>query len=198
MKRLTYSLALLIIVASPYRAFGQERERTLKWQADPPLCPIIKGGDGKTLPSDIKALEIIKITVSKKPVAVGQSFSADDDWMRDLEVRVRNTSGMPIASASMGLNLPEAKYGNGILGVSLTWKGGSKRQLVEPGEEFTLSRAKEVYERNQRWVAETSGVTSISLVWVSSTGVIFGDGTWWGGYARMSNEQVQCMRVPAA
>ncbi|MCA1567838.1 MAG: hypothetical protein LC803_19765 [Acidobacteria bacterium] len=188
---------ILIIIVNPLLCLGQERERVIIWQWQSvtlPPCPIIRNRDGKTTPTNLMALEVVNILVKKKSVALGQPFVADDDWMRNLKVRVRNISRQPIVHVWLHFSLPEAKNGEIITGFSLDYgkRVGAvviegEHKLALPGEEFELTRSEAEYERDSRWIAQWSGVTSISRVWFGQAVVGFEDKTVWGGWPRMRN-----------
>jgi hypothetical protein len=146
------------------------------------------------------ALEVISILVSEKPIILGQPFVAGDDWMKDFKVRVRNVSGHSIIHVRLHFSLPEAKNGEAITGFSLDYgrRVGdieeSKQKLVLAGEEFELTHSEAEYERDRQWIAEWSGVTSISHVKFGRAVVRFEDETVWAGWPRIKNIQAnpQC------
>ena len=99
MKLLARYGLILMFIASPCLSLGQGRERIIvrQWQSPtPPTCPIIKNTDGKTIHTNLIALEVVNIFVAKKSVTLEQPFMADDGWLRDIKVRARNISGRPI------------------------------------------------------------------------------------------------------
>ncbi len=55
----------------------------------------------------LDAIEIQSINVGGKPIAIGEPFSADEDWLRDLTFRVKNVSDKELMGIQITLILPE-------------------------------------------------------------------------------------------
>lgn len=204
MKLLGRLSLLLVLMAYPCWSLGQERERiiVLQWEAPtPPHCPVTKDIYGKVVPSTLIALEIVNISVAGKDVALDQSFMANDEWLRDLKVRVKNVSGRPIVRVGLHFNLPEAKIGEAIAGFSLGYVKHipasvdvRELSLILPGEEVEVVFGAEEYARYMKWITERSGTTSFSRVKLSAASLTFDDYTGWGGYPKMKGIKVnpQC------
>jgi len=47
-------------------------------------------------------LEIVEIKIAGRPIALGQSFDADDNWLKDMTLRVKNVGTKPIAFFDIG------------------------------------------------------------------------------------------------
>jgi hypothetical protein len=161
--------------------------------------------DGKTTSTAAVPLEIVGIIVERKPVRLGQSFVAGDDWMRGLKVRMKNVSGKTSLRATQSFSLPETKdkYVQGEFVVSLRYGkaayveaiGGDtdeeKQPAVMPGEEFELTWIDRIYERERQFVAQGSGVTEFSRATFGTASVSFEDGAQWVGYARPNYVQAK-------
>ena len=82
-------LGLLMFAAS---STGQTQQKVLQW-ADHPAG---SHHERTTAPNQIfKQLDIIEIqsiNLGGKSIAIGESFSADEDWLRDLTFRVKNVA----------------------------------------------------------------------------------------------------------
>ena len=181
-------IVIWLLLIAPRPAAAQGRGRVINWfrTDDARQQALTKDSYGKTIPTDLTAVEIVAISVGGKPVTPGQPFAAGDDWMKDLRVRARNISPKPIARVGLSFHLPEARYGDGSLGVSLHFGkrlgpcvDGGEPEVALPGEEFELAMTKADYERNRDWIASWTGVTGISRADIESVTLIFDDCAPW-------------------
>lgn len=183
----TWAVLWLLLIA-PCHVAAQGRERVVNWfrTGDAFEQALTKDGYGKTVTTDLAVFEIVAFSVGGKSVTPGRPFAAAEDWMKDLRVRARNISPKPIARASLGFLLPEARHGDGFLSVSLHFGkrlgpcvGGAEPEVAAPGEEFELAMTKADYERRREWIADWTGVTSISRAEIEAVTLIFDDCTPW-------------------
>src|SRR5262245_7514360 len=68
------------------------------------------GGQANAV-AQFDTLEIEEILVEGKPIIIGQPFSASDDWLRTVTIRVKNISNQRFSHIQIGLILPEIKEG---------------------------------------------------------------------------------------
>lgn len=129
-------------------------------------------------------LEVVDIKVAGQSVTPGRPFMADEEWLRNLSVRIKNTSSKPIASIRLQLSLPEAKYRAGGLGISLNYGGRTKAEKetgdakpLVPGGETELKFTAAEYESHRKFVSERSSVSSFSRLIFGHASVSFEDGT---------------------
>jgi hypothetical protein len=187
-----------IIIFLPLLAYSQVQNRIIDWHPRTLQGIFVKGTDGKPIPSNIEALEIIEIKVDAKPILLGHPFSASDDWLKNLIVRVRNISGKPISSIRMYFNLPEAKYREGTMGFSLEYGKALStginygvQKTIMSNEELDLFRNEAHYNRDREGIAQRAGITDFSKVLIGMTMVQFEDGTVWSSgklpFANQSN-----------
>ena len=124
-------LALVLVSTSP--VFSQST-RIIQW----PETPInhsnsLSSGDSKGL-AQIEFLEIVDIAVGGKSITLGQSFVADDDWLKSLTVRLKNVSSNSISKVQLNLFLTEIMPG----GPLVTLFYGGDGQSIMPGSEVEL------------------------------------------------------------
>ena len=169
-------------------AYCQSAERLVAWPPFPQGNNSVKGEDGRAIPSDIKALEIIEVKVMRQPITIGQTFTAEGDWLKSLTLRVKNISGKPIRSIRVLFTLPEAKYNGGSMGFSLEYGkelssgfgyGGPK--TIMPEEEVELARNEQRYSLEQKGIAKRTGRADFRKVLISNMVVLFEDGMVWMG-----------------
>jgi hypothetical protein len=189
------AIALSVIIVAPCAATAQERERVIDWEFEKPnLSPQIRVGDEPFKPTDMEALAIIGIYLDKKVITMGQPFAAADDWLKGFKMRVKNVSGKTIVRASFHFSFPEARNGDAVLGSRLMLSDDNdfngpvgERKAILPGGEFELTYTEKRRESERRWVAETTGVVSITRVLLNNAVVKFEDGEWWTGWPRIKN-----------
>jgi hypothetical protein len=189
-------IALSVMIVAPCVAVGQERERVIDWEVEKPnLSPQIKVGTEPFFkPTDLEALAIIGIFLDKKSVTMGQPFTAADDWLKGFKMRVKNISGKTIVRASFDFSFPEARNGDAVLGSRLMLSDDNdfkspagEQKAILPGGEFELTYTERRREFERRWVAETTGVVSITCVLLNGAVVKFEDGSYWMGWPRIKN-----------
>lgn len=141
----------------------------------------------------LNQVEIENITVGK-PVVMGGEFAADDDWLKNLVIRVRNISGKPLASIQVTLVLPQ--FGPGSPNVVYCYgcapeeraKGiadGEAVDLKMPGGGF--------YEFVKERAAEKGGIAQINkaqiqMMWVTSPD----KQTWVSGCIKTTDAKNAC------
>lgn len=134
---------------------------------------------------DPNVLVIGEIKVAGQPITPGRPFAAGADWLRNLSVRVKNTSAKPITYVQLNFSLPEARYQAGGVGFHLIYgrniSGGERpapdAKRLLPGEETELSFTDADYERHRGFAEKLSGVTDFSRVRIGMVDVQFEDGT---------------------
>jgi hypothetical protein len=199
-QRFAEFLACFLFSLAPVMpASGQAQDRVVEWPPYP-VGRINSAGAGIVLSPVTAALEIVEVRVADRPIAIGQSFIADDDWVRSLTFRMKNISGQPIIGARLGLGLPETKTADNSLGFSLEYGKGlstgipsDEQKVIGPDEEFELKFSESQYQRHKKFVSERSKRSSFSKVWVGITTVKFADGSIWSsGCLRGSDPSNSC------
>ena len=193
-KRLPHVGVLIMLLVTPL-AMAQTQTRLISWQPHT-YGRITKAGEGVRLSSVAEALEIVGFVVEGASVTLGEPFSAGDEWLKSLRVRVRNISGQTISSAQMTFVLPESRTGEGaMIGLTLRYGGTRSNNLqpIQSGEEFELSLAEADYERLRERIAERREPAIINRLFITVTSVRFADGTSWGsGCIRATNPKNSC------
>lgn len=128
-------------------------------------------------------LELIDIQVAGKPVVSGKQFVADENWLKNLKIRVKNISGKPFVYVAVGFGLIEGLHEE--LAPSASWKYGfvfssgkpsnqitktkvSRKIVLKPNEEIelTYSNLPELYKQV---LGKASEGTFSKSVFVSAT-----------------------------
>jgi hypothetical protein len=131
-------LGLFITLLSAPSGLSQNQNRIVQW---PEIITRVLNTSGSGYSqelAEIDALEIMDIAVSGKSITIGQSFAADDEWLKNLTVRVKNVSSLTISSVQMDLFLPEIMPGGPLVTLCFGCGGVAKGQTIMPGEEVEL------------------------------------------------------------
>jgi hypothetical protein len=95
-------------------------------------------------------LELVEIKVSGKPVVLGRQFDADENWLKNLTLRIKNISNKPITAFGVGGGLlvgvdeelpPHASFRDGI-----GWRWGKEFDPKKRKSEGTVLKPGEVVE----------------------------------------------------
>lgn len=165
---------------------AQEKKRVITWP--PYMVAMIQGsGPGTQFSSVAEALEIVNIEAAGHPIKVGQPFSADDDWLGTLTVRLKNISGQAIAVVQISFSLPETEASDqGALRTTLRYGPGSSskqpdvpHKLIAPDEVFELKLTSAEYEQDKNTILQRGLSTGVLKLWIGSTMVRFEDGKYW-------------------
>lgn len=184
MKTITVFFTLLILSLCGYA----QRSKVIDW---PPNVTDRALGvvDGKYIPSDTKAIEIVEMKVEGQAILPGRQFSAGDDWLRTFAVRVRNVSGKSISSIYLQFILPEANVLDRQSGFHLeygkelgTGIDSRNQAAIEAGQEIVLLRSEREYARQKEGITKGTGMTEFNSVTIGISTVKFGDGTVWYSY----------------
>src|SRR5689334_17518349 len=87
--RRTRRTILLLIVStllSAYPVLGQVKKRVIPF----PEWASSSAEDNEVL------LEVVEIKVAGKPIVLGRTFDADENWLKDMVMRVKNVSNKAI------------------------------------------------------------------------------------------------------
>jgi hypothetical protein len=141
-KRMALLGFAVIILLLAHPAIGQVKKR---------LIPLPDWATKYEEDEEIQ-LELIEIRVAGKPVVLGQPFDADENWLKNMTLRVKNISDRPIVAFGVGGGLlsgvdeelpPSASFRDGI---AWNWgkafdpgKGRPTGAVLKPGETVELS-----------------------------------------------------------
>lgn len=127
-------LVITFLAATP--AFAQDKQRIIRWN-DPIPAGIIKSSQYIVVPR-IEVLEIVDVAVGGKSITFGESFTADDEWVKNLTVRVRNISQRSISVVQFNLFLTDLMPGGPMVTLCHGCGDVAKGQSIAPGDEAEL------------------------------------------------------------
>jgi membrane-bound metal-dependent hydrolase YbcI (DUF457 family) len=132
-----FSISVLVVTflaASP--AFSQDKQRIIEWAE--PIPPSIVKSSRYTVVSQIEVLEIIDVAVGGKSIAVDKFFTADDEWLKNLTVRVKNVSSTSIPIVQLNLFLPQIMPGGPMVTLCYGCGGVGDGQSIKPDNEVEM------------------------------------------------------------
>ncbi len=171
-RRTACAIVVLLALASFARAQSQNR--------------VIEVYDETNAP-ETTSLQVVEIKVGAQEVTLGQPFMADDDWLQNLSVRIKNVSDRTINVLPVTLGFSELTPGKGGDIVITIMRGlygngsevrepSDERKPIVPGEEMLLT-----FTEKQlciiRELAARKGITPTRIKFVPSAYVTFENGT---------------------
>ncbi len=180
--------ACLLVTSS--NSFAQEKTRVMEWVSTDQGTKnfIAFGRDQQFSPTEIKALELIDITVDGQTVQIGKEFFANDNWIGKLTFKLKNISQKPILSINLGLSLPEPHPSAGKYGFSFGYGKelgatfqGEKMQPIQPDEIVELKFTELQYHHFLEALSKPGLITGCNKILVGNTTVYFDDGMVWLG-----------------
>lgn len=181
---------LLIVAAS---ATAQNQHKVLQWSDHPLGSHHEITEPPHKLFKQIDSIEIQDITLRGKSITIGQPFLADDNWLRDLVFRVKNTSVQELVAIQITLRLPEVKKPPQVPYVGGCWHD-QNQACIRPGEEVELKLpAGGLYDWVKRVVATETDLNKISKVTIYVVLVVLpGDVQWSSGCVKTTDPKNSC------
>ena len=187
-QRLRLMLLLAVMAISSQYVHAQERERQIITFRSG-MVENLRKPDGSLIYTHLSVVEVIGFSLSDVPIAPGQPFRADDDWLTKLRVRVKNISGASLSHITMSFALPEAQFVQDgrryTMGLSLDYKAGARvnnespeMKVILPGDEVEMVCLIPLSEQ----LANRTEITSVTLLqYRGEVTAFFVDGTTWRG-----------------
>lgn len=171
-------------------AFSPGKNRIVQWHEPPISDRNTKSTTGKEVVSQIDVLEISDVTIDKKPIKLGQSFAADDNWLDKLTFRIKNVSSVELSKVQMNLFLPEIMPGGPLVAFCYGC-GPTLERSIAPDQEVEM---KVVF---YSWVAEQinkqSSLAAITKAEINDVTVTAADGkSWLSGCVRAVDPKNAC------
>lgn len=183
-------LGLLIFVAS---ATGQTQQKVLQWSDHPAGSHHERTTAPNQIFKQLEVIEIQSITLGGKSIAIGESFSGDEDWLRDLTFRVKNVSDKDLMGIQITLILPELKKPPQIPYVS-GCRHDKNQPCIRPGDELEIKiPAIKLYDWVKDVVASETELRKITKATIYTVIVSLpGDITWSSGCVKTKDPRQAC------
>jgi inner membrane protein len=127
-------LVVMFLATTP--AFSQDKQRTIDWAE--PLDLSHATSSTYTIVPQIEVLEIVGFAVGGKSIKLGEAFTADDEWLKNLTVRIKNTSSTSITRVQLDLFLTEIMPGGPQVVLCYGCKDTGGGKSLAPGEEAEM------------------------------------------------------------
>ena len=170
--------------------WGKERGRGMKAAGTP-------GGQSNVL-AQFDDFEIEEILVEGKSIIIGQPFSASDDWLNDIKVRIKNVSRQKYQFIQITLGLPQIMGGPAIpvcFGCALA----DRENGIAPGEEVELQtvHSDKFYDWVKTSISAKTSLSSISTAQIRTAMAIVWDGpSLLSDCVKTANTQPPCPHDP--
>lgn len=184
-------LLLTVVTGASLDLRAQQRDRVITTKRSGVVENIRQPGGSLTF-TNLNVVEVIGFSLGGVTITPGQVFQADDDWLTNLWVKVKNTSEKSISHLRMSFALPEAKFiqdgRNYSMGFALEYKAGARAnnanaemKVILPGDEVELV-CLETGVALQQAIASRTRVTSITILqYGGDVTALFVDGSYWMG-----------------
>ena len=124
----------------PYKTRQQtseSKQRMVHWPENPMNYANVKSTQSEML-EQIDIVEITDVTAGGKSITLGQSFDADDEWLKTLSVRIKNVSQVSISKVQMNFFLPQLMPGGPMVALCYGCGDVEKGETIDPGEEVEM------------------------------------------------------------
>jgi hypothetical protein len=193
---LTFALvALLALVLLPANlVFSQSPSRTIQWAKSPIGSNKEKTGPSLQWLQQIDGVEIEDVTVAGKSQIIGESFIADNDWLRTLTFRVKNVSDLKLVRIQMTLVLLEMANESPDLAFCYGCAAAEKEKGISPGEVVELKMlGGEFYDWVRSRIEEKGPLSRITKAELRYIHVTPPKGpTWFSGCVKTTNPRNAC------
>ena len=116
---------------------SESKQRMVHWPENAINHANIKSAHSEML-EQIEMVEITDVTAGGKSVTLGQSFEADDEWLKTLSVRIKNVSQVTISIVQMNFFLPQLMPGGPLVVLCYGCGDVGKGETIDPGEEVEM------------------------------------------------------------
>jgi hypothetical protein len=185
------SLALTLLAATPL--ISQTQTAVVEWSRHPIGSNKESVAPGLRLSRQIEGVEIEEILVGGQPITVGEPFSADDDWLKTLSLRVRNVSNQRLVAIQLTVVLPEMSNASPDVVYCYGCAAAEKQKGMMPGEEAEL---KILGGGFYDWVKGRSvekGISRITKAEIHHMYATLPDGAqWFSGCIKTANPKNAC------
>jgi hypothetical protein len=174
--KLIFIILLCSLIAS---SSPQTQSKVIEWQEKPVGSDNQRRTDGAQVFRVLDRVEIESLIV-ENPISIGKSFTAGDDWLQDLKIRVRNVSGQQLAAIQVTLILPQMGPGSPDVVYCYGCAPAEKAKGIAAGETVELKMpGGGFYDFVKMRAAEKGGIAQINKAQIREMYVTLPDNTRW-------------------
>jgi len=155
------------------------------------------GGQSNAL-AQFDDFEIEEILVEGKSIIIGQPFTASNDWLNAIKVRIKNVSQQKFQFIQITLSLPQI-MGGPIIPVCFGCALADREKGIAPAEEVELQtvHSDKFYDWVKTSISAKTSLSNISTAQIERTLAILWDGTQLiSDCVKTVNTQKPCPRDP--
>ena len=180
----------LILTAS---GAAQTQQKVLLWSDHPTGSHSERARAPHHVFKQLDVIEIQSINLGGKSITIGEPFSADEDWLRDLTFRVKNISDKELMGIQITLILPELEKPIQVPYVS-GCRHDKNQPCIRPGDELEIKiPAIKLYDWVKDVVASETELRKITKATIYTVIVSLpGDITWSSGCVRIKDPRQAC------
>jgi hypothetical protein len=168
----------LIVCAFPF-AFAQTQTKMIEWQAKPVGSNDERWAEGTRVFRVLEGVEIESFSVGKA-ITIGEAFTGEDDWLQNLVIRVRNTSGQRVAAIQVTLVLPQMGPGSPDVVYCYGCAPAEKEKGIASGETVDLKMpGGGFYDFVKMRAGEKGGIAQINKAQIRVMFVTLPDKSQW-------------------
>ena len=167
---LLMAASLPVTAQSKFIVWPKEPGRYLRPSGTP-------GGQANAL-KQFDTFQIEEILVEGKPITIGQPFTASDDWLNDITIRIKNISQQTFGTIQVTLVLPEIE-GGPYIPVCYGCAADQRGKGFAPGDEVELKtlRSEKFYSWVKTSIAEKRPLSAITTAQILLTLAKLPDGS---------------------
>jgi hypothetical protein len=172
---------------------AQTQQKVLLWSDHPSGSHNERTSAPHQIFKQLDLIEIQSINLGGKSVAIGEPFSADEDWLRDLTFRVKNVSDRELTGIQITLILPEMEKPIQVPYVS-GCRHDKNQPCIGPGVEVELRLPQiKLYDWVKSVVATETELRKITKATIYHVLISLpGDITWSSGCVRTKDPKQAC------
>ena len=131
-------------------------------------------------------LEVSEAKIGDRPIALGEQFDGDADWLKGLKVKIKNESDQTITWASISFLFPETRLTGPVmvdqffLGQRSDMKTKNPPLDLKPGEEMEVSLESH-FDSIKHLIESRGRLDLVNDVDIEVQEVMFADGTLYSG-----------------
>ena len=179
LKQLVLYVFCVVAVSWPGLAVSQTQSKVIEWQSKPMGSNNEQRTDGTQVFRILEDVEIESVKVGE-PITIGQPFTATDDWLQKVVIRVRNISGRQVSTIQVTLILPQISPGSPDVVYCYGCAPDEKAKGIAAGDAVDLKMiGGGFYDFVKSRAAEKGGISQIHKAQIREMYVTLPDGTMW-------------------
>lgn len=185
-------LTSAVLTVAPFAL--QSENKVVEWSTSPIGSNNERTGTNLQLFRQIGGVEIEDIAVDGKSIIVGEPFTAEEDWLKTLTIRVKNISGQRLVSVQVTVVLPQMGVASPDVVFCYGCAESEREKGLMPGEVVELKMpGGGFYDWVRSRIGENGSVSRINKAEIHHMYVgVPGGPTWFSGCIKTANPRNAC------